>query len=99
MIFYCGGGVILIEENIINLKKNSKVVLLRATPNTIIQRLQHDASRPLLKGKMNLSYIENMLQQRNAAYDKAADIAIDTDNKSFDEISNEIIKSLLSKYS
>ena len=98
MIISCGGGVVLNKENILNLKKNSKIVLLEATPSTIFQRLQNDGSRPLLKGEMNISYIENMLLQRKTAYDEAADITIATDDKSFDEISKEVVKSLLDKY-
>ncbi|ARE86147.1 chorismate mutase [Clostridium formicaceticum] len=95
MILSCGGGVVLSPYNVMNLKKNSKTVLLRALPETIHKRLQGDSSRPLLKGKMHLEHIEDLLEKRKPLYNEAADFIVDTDGKTIDEISKEIIKKLL----
>ncbi|SES89195.1 shikimate kinase /chorismate mutase [Natronincola peptidivorans] len=98
IIISSGGGAVLDQENIINLKKNCKVVLLKAAAETIIKRIKGDNTRPLVKGKMHLEHIKDLLDQRKAAYHEAADIIIDTDDKIFDDISKEIVRELLLKY-
>lgn len=95
MIISCGGGVCLNHGNIINIKENNKVILLEAPAETIIKRVNGDSTRPLLKGKMNVDKIENLLQQRKAAYHEAADMIIDTKDKTFEDISKEIAELLL----
>ena len=38
-VISCGGGAVIREENVINLKKSSWIVLLDASPETILARL------------------------------------------------------------
>ena len=45
----CGGGVIIDERNTVDLKKNSKIVLLTSSLEKIIQRISVDSTRPPLK--------------------------------------------------
>lgn len=93
-IISCGGGVVLDKENIINLRRNGKVILLQAEPKTIYERLKQDNSRPVLQGSKSLEGIEKLLDERKIAYDSSADIIIKTDNQSVEEISTKIIKRL-----
>ncbi len=95
-IILCGGGVPLYNENIINLRKNGKVILLEAGADTIYQRIKDDTTRPLLKKQMKVEKIKEMLKQRKNVYHDNADIIIQTDNKTIDEISSQIITELYS---
>lgn len=91
IIISCGGGIILREENINSMKKNGKVVLLTASPQTIYDRIENANDRPLLNNKMNIEYITEMIEKRKNKYLEAADIIINTDNKKICDIAEEII--------
>ena len=93
-IIFCGGGVVLNKKNVENLRKNGRVVLLKAQPETILKRLHEDETRPVLKGYFSLEGLQELMNQRNQAYNDSADITIDTDNISIDEISTRIIGQL-----
>ncbi|ABR46876.1 chorismate mutase [Alkaliphilus metalliredigens QYMF] len=93
-IIFCGGGVVLKGQNVSNLKLNGRVILLQAEPENIYQRIKQDDTRPVLKDQMSLEGIENLLKQRNKAYSESADMVIQTDDKTVDEISTEIITKL-----
>ena len=90
----CGGGAVLREENISYMKQNGKIVLLTASPQSILERVKEDEGRPLLTGKKNVAAIEELMAARREQYEKAADIRIQTDNKSIDEICQEIVRLL-----
>lgn len=89
-VISCGGGVVLREQNVKEMKKCGKVVLLNAKPETILERVKDDENRPLLQGKKDVSFISNMLEQRRPKYERAADFVIDTDGKDAEEICQEI---------
>lgn len=93
-IILCGGGVVLNKENIIALRKKGKIILLKAEAATIYGRIKEDDTRPLLNGQMALETIEKLLQKRKETYKDASDIIIETDNKTVEEISTEIINKL-----
>ncbi|MBQ6844255.1 MAG: shikimate kinase [Agathobacter sp.] len=94
MIVSCGGGAILREENVSNMKKNGTVVYLSATPETIYERVRYSTNRPLLNGNMNVEYISELMSKRVDKYEKAADIILCVDGKTKSEIVEEI-KSLI----
>lgn len=94
MIISCGGGTVLREENVKAMKKQGKIVLLTATPQTILMRVKSSTERPILNGNMNIEFIENLMKKRADKYESAADITVKTDDKSVDEICEEILKSL-----
>ncbi|MCX6641899.1 MAG: shikimate kinase [Candidatus Bathyarchaeota archaeon] len=48
VVISCGGGVAINPENVAILRTTSKVVLLTASPEEILQRTSGDRSRPLL---------------------------------------------------
>ena len=93
-IVSCGGGVVLRDENINLMKENGVVVLLMATPKTILNRVKDSEDRPLLNGNMNEEYISEMLKQRKTRYSMAADIVVHTDGKNALEICNEIVEKM-----
>lgn len=77
-IFDTGGGIVMRNENITNLKKNSLIVLLTADTKTITNRLKRGKDMPSLTGKNYLEEIDDVLQERDARYKRAADYTIDT---------------------
>ena len=93
-IISCGGGAALREENVKEMKKNGKVALLTASPETILDRTKTDTSRPLLKDRKTPESIASLMQQRQEKYLAAADFVISTDHKSVAEICEEIAKEL-----
>lgn len=86
----CGGGAVLREENVANMKKNGKIIYLSATPETIYERVRHSTNRPLLNGNMNVEYIRELMDKRLAIYETAADVIVDVNQKEKSEIVEEI---------
>ena len=89
-----GGGLPVREENRRYLRRFGEVVYLRATPETIYERVKEDTTRPLLKGDDMLGKITGMQAERDKYYSLAADIVVDTDGKTPDRIADEIIERL-----
>lgn len=89
-IISLGGGTPVRPENREILKKLGIVVYLRVKPQTVYDRIKNDSSRPLLQCENPLQRICDMMFARKEAYETTADITIDTDGLSFDEIINEI---------
>lgn len=86
----CGGGVVLREENIEVMRTGGRIVLLSAKPETILERVKDDNSRPLLEGNKTVAYISEMMDKRRKKYEGAADVIIRTDDKQVDDICKEI---------
>ena len=94
-IISCGGGVVLRPDNADHMKKNGRIVLLTAEPQTILDRVKDSDSRPILSNNMNVEFIDNLLGQRREKYLSVADVIVETDHKSTDEICDEIIAKLI----
>lgn len=93
-IVSCGGGVAMREINVREMKKNGRVVLLTASPETILERVKDSDERPLLRGRKNTEYISELMEIRRPKYREAADIIVDTDHKNVEEIAEEIVGKL-----
>ncbi len=93
-VISCGGGAALREENVIEMKKNGRVVLLTASPRTIYDRVKDSTDRPILNGNNNVEFITELMENRREKYEKAADIVIYTDKKSVLQICEELIAKL-----
>ncbi|MBR5596988.1 MAG: shikimate kinase [Lachnospiraceae bacterium] len=85
-----GGGLPLREENRTLLSKLGNVIYLKASPDTIYNRLKGDTSRPLLQGENPKKKIMDMMAVREEKYQDAADLVIDVDEKTITEIVEEI---------
>ena len=94
VVISCGGGAPLREENVAEMKKNGRVVLLTAKPETIYERVKDSHDRPLLENNKSVEFIEELMLKRKDKYIAAADIIIETDNKSKQEICDELIDAL-----
>ena len=89
-IVSCGGGAILREENVQNMRQNGTIVYLCATPETIYERVHKSTHRPLLNGNMNVEYIRGLMEKRIPKYESAADVTICVDGKEKNEILEEL---------
>ncbi len=85
-----GGGCVLRDENVKNLKASSKIYYLRTKAETIIKRLKGDSSRPLLAGGLE-EKVNSILSARAKIYESVADEIVDTDGRTPEEIA-EIIR-------
>ncbi len=95
VIISCGGGVPMRERNVKEMKKNGRVVLLTASPETILGRVKDSHDRPVIENNKNVEFIGELMEKRREKYQAAADIVIKTDNKSVMDICEEIIHELL----
>ena len=90
VVVSCGGGAVLRDENITEMRKSGKVVLLNATPETILQRVKNSHNRPLLEGNKNIDFIRELMSKREDKYSYAADITVNVDNRAVVEIADEV---------
>ena len=94
VVISCGGGVPMRERNVVEMKKNGRVVLLTAKPETILSRVKDNHDRPLLEGNKNVDFIAELMEKRREKYQAAADIVIETDGKDKLEICEELVQRL-----
>ncbi len=94
-IISTGGGAVLNEENVRNLRNNGSLVLLEATPEIIHNRIAQDEKtiqqRPSLTDKDPLDEIRHLIEKRKHAYKNAADYTINTSYVSCEDIVSKII--------
>ncbi|HHT9117601.1 MAG TPA: shikimate kinase [Candidatus Hypogeohydataceae bacterium YC38] len=94
-IIAAGGGAVLREENVKNMKKNAVVILLEADADTIYQRLHSDpkskTQRPRLTPMDDYNEILHLLEYRRPYYEKASDHRIETAKLSPKEVAQEIL--------
>jgi shikimate kinase len=97
-IIDCGGGVVLDDTNILNLKKEGVCVVLTASLETIIKRIRHDRNRPALQSGMSFEEEQKKnMEEREGKYRAAADFLCDTSNRRPGQTVVEIIEFLKSK--
>ena len=95
LVLSMGGGILLREENRKLLQRMGKMVYLRADVNTLASRLEADVKRPLLQsGKFLKERLKSLMETRSSIYEGSADIVVDVDGKTPEEISDEIIKEI-----
>ena len=82
------------ERNVAEMKKNGKVILLTASPETIYERVKDSDDRPVLHGRKNIKGISGLMEKRRGKYEAAADIVINTDNKTVLQICEELVRRL-----
>ena len=93
LIISTGGGLVLKEENNVLLRKNGKIIFLRATLETLAKRLNADGERPLLHNTAESLYerLARLIKERTPIYEKVADYIVDVDGKAPETIAREII--------
>ena len=91
LIISTGGGVVLDLDNLKGLQKSGVVICLQASPEEILNRVNRKkGTRPLLGKDVTVETIQTMLKDR-AIYYNQADYMIDTNQKDFQTICQEIM--------
>ena len=90
-ILATGGGIFEKEENRKILTSCGTVYYLKATAETLFNRIKNETHRPLLKQGFGTENIKKILEKREDNYSKAH-VIIDTENKPLYNIVKEIIK-------
>ena len=94
VVISCGGGTPMRECNVVEMKKNGRVVLLTAKPETILDRVKDSHDRPLIENNKTVPFIAELMEKRREKYEAAADIVIETDGKDKLQICEELIHRL-----
>lgn len=90
-----GGGAILRAENERQIGRSGKCVWLTGSPQVLWQRISGDdasvALRPKLTNHDGYKEVEEVLAAREPIYGRMADLTVNTDQRSPDEIVEEIL--------
>jgi len=89
LVVAAGGGAVINEENVRNMKKNGVMFCLFASPERIFERTKGHTHRPLLNVGDPLGKISELLAKR-AEYYARADHRIDTTDLSVNEVVGRI---------
>ncbi|RKX32429.1 MAG: shikimate kinase [Verrucomicrobia bacterium] len=89
-VIAAGGGVVLNPENVADFARNGLLVCLNASPETILQRVREESHRPLLEQGEKERRVREILEARRPYYG-ALPHQVETDNRTPDEIAEEII--------
>ncbi|MGI5912801.1 MAG: shikimate kinase [Syntrophomonadaceae bacterium] len=86
-----GGGVVLDQDNIRMFRQNGIIICLKASAEEIFKRVnRRKGTRPVLKKNYCVRDIEDMLKFRETFYSQA-DYQVNTNEKTPEQVSNEII--------
>jgi shikimate kinase len=91
LVVSTGGGVVLNPANIEDFRRSGVLFSLMAKPETVYERTKRETHRPLLATADPMKRIVELMEPRRPLYDKA-DHIIHTDNKSVEEVAEEILK-------
>lgn len=93
-----GGGVVMDEENVRNLKRNGWVIWLQGRPEVLKVRMENEQrsgrNRPSLTGLGPMEEIAQVLRIRNPYYEQAASFVVDTSYLSPKDVVASIMKAL-----
>jgi len=97
LVIAAGGGAILRPENVEALKKNGKIIWLKADPKTLLARVQADPAtaetRPnLVTGGVagGIEEITTLLDQRTPLYQAAADASLEVTYLTIDDAAQRL---------
>lgn len=90
VVIAAGGGVVLDDQNISNLKRKGVLICLSARPEIILERTKKYNHRPLLNVADPTQEIAALLNKRAPDYAKA-DHQIDTSHLSIEEVVERVI--------
>jgi shikimate kinase len=86
-----GGGVVVSDDNRSNMRRQGIVVNLVVSLPQVLKRLDGAADRPLFAGSNAANSVKLLMDDREQFYTDA-DIRIDTDGKSVEDVAAEILR-------
>lgn len=85
-----GGGLVCQPGNLEHLKAHALVVCLWASPETLWQRVRHQARRPLLNVPDPHAEMLRLLEERAPFY-RQADVLVNTGSRSSREVAQQVV--------
>lgn len=86
-----GGGAVLNEQNLSELRKKSLIFYLKGSPETIISHIGNNKDRPLLQTSNPYETVKELLNKRHPLYINNCNYFIDIDEKDPYAIAKEIV--------
>ena len=93
LVLSTGGGVLGRRENRTALSA-ATVIWLRARPETLADRVGDGSGRPLLEGRDPVEVLRELAEDRHPAYERAADVIVDTDGRPVDAVVDSLVGAL-----
>jgi shikimate kinase len=84
-----GGGAFADEENRVLLRSYAPVVYLESAVETLLERLDGDLGRPLLRGGDREEVVRELLSCRVPGY-RTADVTVRTDGRTVEEVAGQV---------
>jgi shikimate kinase len=101
LVIASGGGAVMDERNVENLKRNGLLVWLGASAEVLHARMGEEERigkiRPSLIGTDPREEIQQLLRARDPIYGAAADIAVDTSGLSVREVADRVRDALIER--
>jgi shikimate kinase len=85
-----GGGVVLDQSNVTTMRSSGRVVWLAGRVATLERRVGSGTGRPLLAAGDAADHLAALLDTRREHYGDAADVTIDTDDRTIEAIVDQI---------
>ena len=80
------------EENIMAIKRNGRVIYLRAKAETILENIKNDTEKVAYKGKdFSIFTIQKELDEMETYYEQIANFIIDIDGKKLNQVFKEAL--------
>ncbi|MBS3811989.1 MAG: shikimate kinase [Halanaerobiales bacterium] len=93
LIISPGGGIVIDQDNIDLIKEKTMPFYLKASPDTIVNRLGEISDRPLIDQNNPKKAVDELLKKREYLYNQFNNI-IRTDNMNLEEVTDEIFYKL-----
>ncbi len=93
LVIATGGGALTFPENVDSLRRNGIIILLDVSPETVLERLKGDRTRPLLQREDKEAAVRELMSRRLPQYYEAASLFVSAD-PSPEEVAEEILLAL-----
>jgi shikimate kinase len=88
-----GGGWVANVSAMAHLRPVSRIIYLRVTPSEAVVRLGAGISkRPLFAGRGAEAVMQELFDRRHAIYNEVADLVVETDGASSDEVLRRVLE-------
>lgn len=77
LVIAAGGGALTFPQNVKTLARTGCIVLIQVSPQTVLQRLEGDTTRPLLAREDKQQAVYDLFAARLPLYRRAADLEVD----------------------
>ena len=94
LILATGGGAVILEQNRAEMRQNGIVIYLKASVHDLWQRTRNDRNRPLLQTDDPHAKLTELFQQRDAFYQQAADIVIQSGKSGVHTLMLQVVSSI-----